>query len=200
MQPPAPEFETDRIRWLASSVDKTVEVALRLQHAGASALCLHGRHRCQREHEGPANWHVVREVKHALSIPVIANGSIGCKRQSELCLEYTGADAVMSATALLRNPSLFAATTEDLNGAEISPGYCDQLCPPINQTLKDCRSYLSAAAASLAWAKARSLDADTDSSNRPREEVIRDHLLAMLQIHLMGIPEHQELWSLISSK
>ena len=102
---------TVKLRKLPGDISHTIAMALRLQEAGASALCLHGRFNHQREHQGPADWVAIRELKHALRIPVIANGSIQSGQDALDCLAYTGADAVMSSTGLLRNPDLFAELT-----------------------------------------------------------------------------------------
>ena len=46
-------------------------------------------------------------LEAALSVPVISNGSIQSVEDAELCLEYTGCDACMSAVGLLRRPFMF---------------------------------------------------------------------------------------------
>ena len=51
---------------------------------------------------------IIKKVKEALSIPVIANGALGNRSDAIACLEYTGADGVMSSEALLENPKLFS--------------------------------------------------------------------------------------------
>ena len=71
-------------------------------------ICVHGR---DRHSKGPktraADWDAIRRIKQALSIPVIANGSIGGPEDVQRCLDATGVDAVMSAEALC-NPALFS--------------------------------------------------------------------------------------------
>ena len=57
---------------------------------------------------GHANWEMIRKIKEELSIPVIANGSVERYEDVEECLRVTGADGVMSATGLLRNPALYS--------------------------------------------------------------------------------------------
>ena len=98
---------TAKIR-IWSDLDRTIDFARMLEAAGVAAVCVHGRRREQRHHEGPADWDTIRAIKQALRIPVISNGSVRRRAEAEACLEYTGCDSVMSATALLANPFLFA--------------------------------------------------------------------------------------------
>ena len=99
---------TAKIR-IMPTVSATIEFARMLEDAGVSALTVHGRLREQRHHEGPADWATIAAVKAALKIPVIANGNCRKKADADACILETGVDAVMSATALLPNPRLFAS-------------------------------------------------------------------------------------------
>mmetsp|Transcript_3806 Transcript_3806/g.8161 ORF Transcript_3806/g.8161 Transcript_3806/m.8161 type:complete len:213 (-) Transcript_3806:365-1003(-) len=86
----------------------TLNFVRELEAAGASAICVHGRNRHQKGIKtGKASWDAIARVKEVVSIPVIANGGIECYDDVVKCLSYTGADAVMSAEALLENPALF---------------------------------------------------------------------------------------------
>jgi len=80
-----------------------------MQKAGASFLTVHGRTREQRQDQtGSADWTVIKLIKQTVSIPVIANGNINNMSDVNRCLEFTKADAVMSAEGILHNPSLFS--------------------------------------------------------------------------------------------
>ncbi|KAJ0726414.1 putative tRNA-dihydrouridine(16/17) synthase (NAD(P)(+)) [Helianthus annuus] len=87
----------------------TLNYAKMLEDAGCSLLAVHGRTRDEKDGKKiRANWDAIRAVKHALRIPVLANGNIRHMDDVNDCLEHTGADGVLSAESLLENPALFA--------------------------------------------------------------------------------------------
>lgn len=83
-----------------------VEVARICQQAGADAVCVHGRTRDQM-YAGKADWQAIRQVKEALSIPVIANGDVTDAFSAAKLLEETGCDLVMVGRGALGNPWVF---------------------------------------------------------------------------------------------
>ena len=58
---------------------------------------------------GAADWAAIAAIKKHVSIPVVACGGVETRDDVARCLAATGADAVMSAEALLGNPALFSA-------------------------------------------------------------------------------------------
>ena len=112
---------TAKIRILPTR-EATIRFAKMLEDAGVTALAVHGRLREARQHEGAADWSMVAAVKAALRIPVICNGNVRRKADADRCMWETGADAVMSATALLHNPRLFASAGGGSGGRGIDDG------------------------------------------------------------------------------
>jgi tRNA-dihydrouridine synthase len=193
-----------KMRMHPAGIDATVAIALRLQAAGASALTLHGRHRWQREHEGPADWGAIRAVKRALCIPVIANGSIQSRADAVACMEYTRADAVMSGTGLLRHPTLF---TDDALISPFSKRTLDldkdrTSSAAANRALHNCYRYIAIVENCLKEGEGEEGNATVRSAvavnGREMHDVVRDHLVAMLQIHIMDTAHHPLCSSLLS--
>ncbi len=100
--------------WDRGSVN-AVEFAKMAQEAGAAAVAIHGRTRAQM-YSGSADWDIIREVKNALKIPVIANGDIVSAGEAAHILRYTGADMAMIGRASFGDPWIFMQAEAVLNG------------------------------------------------------------------------------------
>lgn len=83
-----------------------VEIAKRIEDAGAVALAVHGRTR-QQYYSGTADWDTIRRVKEAITIPVVGNGDVDSPLKAEDLIKQTGCDAVMIGRAVRGNPWLF---------------------------------------------------------------------------------------------
>lgn len=83
-----------------------VEIAKRVEDAGAAAIAVHGRTR-QQYYSGTADWETIRRVKEAVTIPVIGNGDVDSPLKAQALLKETGCDAVMIGRAVRGNPWLF---------------------------------------------------------------------------------------------
>ena len=83
-----------------------LEIARVCQESGADFIAVHGRTRSGK-FKAPVDYDAIREIKEALSIPVIANGDIDSAEKARWVLEYTGADGVMVGRAAVGKPWIF---------------------------------------------------------------------------------------------
>ena len=93
-----------RSGWDSNSIN-AVEVAKKVEEAGASAICVHGRTRSQ-GYSGKVDLDIIKEVVEAVNIPVIGNGDVKTPEDAKHMLDYTGCQAVMIGRGLLGNPWL----------------------------------------------------------------------------------------------
>ncbi|QLK85314.1 tRNA dihydrouridine synthase DusB [Staphylococcus sp. 17KM0847] len=106
-----------RIGWDEDHI-YAVENAKAAERAGAAAISLHGRTRVQM-YEGEADWDIIRQVKEAVSIPVIGNGDVTSPELAKKMLEETGVDAVMIGREALGNPWMIYRTVRYLETGEL---------------------------------------------------------------------------------
>lgn len=87
-----------------------VDFAIMCQEAGASAITIHGRSRSQM-YSGKVDLDIIKAVKNAVTIPVIASGDVVDKESFDKTMSYTGCDGVMIGRGALGSPEIFAQIT-----------------------------------------------------------------------------------------
>lgn len=87
------------------------------ESAGAKAITVHGRTRAQM-YAPPVNLEVIKQVKNAVSIPVIANGDITDALSAGQMASFTGCDFLMVGRAARGNPFIFSQINAFFEGRE----------------------------------------------------------------------------------
>lgn len=91
-----------------------VEIAKIIEANGAAAVAVHGRTR-EQYYSGKADWDIIRQVKEAVSIPVIGNGDVVDCESAKRLMDETGCDGIMIGRASRGNPWIFKQITQYLD-------------------------------------------------------------------------------------
>jgi len=92
-----------------------INIAKIAEQSGISALTIHGRTRACK-FQGEAEYSTIKQVKQAVSLPIIANGDITNAQKAQQVLDYTKADAIMIGRAAQGKPWIFDEIQQQLNG------------------------------------------------------------------------------------
>ena len=88
-----------------------MEIEKIIEDAGAAAVAVHGRTR-EQYYSGKADWDIIRQVKEAVSIPVIGNGDVVSGESALAMMRETGCDGVMIGRGAQGNPWIFSELRE----------------------------------------------------------------------------------------
>lgn len=103
-----------RLGW-DDATHNAAELAVRAEAGGIKMIVIHGRTRCQ-FYKGRADWRAIRQIKNAVSIPVIANGDIVDTATARTALRQSGADGVMVGRGAQGRPWVLAQIAADIYG------------------------------------------------------------------------------------
>lgn len=122
-----PKLVYEIVRKTASAIQKPVTVKIRkgfddtcinaaeiakiIEDAGGKAVAVHGRTR-EQYYSGKADWDIIRQVKEAVSIPVIGNGDVVSGESAIAIQKETGCDGVMIGRGAQGNPWIFSELLE----------------------------------------------------------------------------------------
>jgi len=117
-----------------------VPFSVMAEEAGVSAIAVHGRTKTQL-YSGKADWDTIREVKAAVSVPVIANGDVFTAEDAVRILRYTGADMAMIGRGAFGDPWLFERAAAAIAGEPVPAP------PPLSEKIALARRQIELAAA-----------------------------------------------------
>ncbi|MCH7516892.1 MAG: tRNA dihydrouridine synthase DusB [Bacteroidetes bacterium] len=124
-----------RLGWDHESI-KILEVAKRMEDAGAVSLTIHCRTR-KMGHKGDAEWEWIPKIKEVVNIPVFLNGNVLNAYDVKKAFDETGADAVMIARGAIGNPWIFLEAKELMQTGKITTVIDEEL------KIKSCLRHLN---------------------------------------------------------
>lgn len=128
-----------RAGWDAGSRN-AAELAKICEDAGAEMITVHGRTR-EQMYAPPADLDIIREVKQAVSVPVVGNGDIFTAADAARMYEATGCDYVMAGRGALGAPWLFMQINALLEQGVLLP------TPPVSERMRVMLRHISMACA-----------------------------------------------------
>jgi tRNA-dihydrouridine synthase len=108
----------------APDIATTVEFVRQLESTGIAMVSVHGRQQ-QQDKAGSVNIEAIRAIVSAVKIPVLANGGIQTREESDSLVESTGATGAMIGQGLLNNPRMFDSEDRDRNPLKTSRAYLE---------------------------------------------------------------------------
>lgn len=105
--------------WDDASIN-AIEMARLAEGNGASGVAVHGRTR-EQYYSGKADWSIIKQVKEAVSIPVIGNGDVSGPVEARRMFDETGCDAIMVGRGAQGNPWIFRQINKYLEEGILIP-------------------------------------------------------------------------------
>lgn len=131
-----PELIGEIVYEVAKAIDKPLTIKIRkgyndeminaplvakiAEEAGVDAIAVHGRTR-EQFYSGKADWDIIKQVKEAVTIPVIGNGDIAKPQDAKAMIDQTACDAVMIGRGAQGNPWIFKRTVHYLETGQLLP-------------------------------------------------------------------------------
>ena len=116
-----------RTGW-SESTKNALSLAKGAESAGVQMITVHGRTR-EQGFGGYAEYDTIKEIKKALSIPIVANGDIDSPKKAKEVLAHTNADALMIGRAAQGKPWIFREIAHFLKTSEA-------LAPPLIEEVR----------------------------------------------------------------
>ena len=123
---------------ITPEANNAIQIARIAEDNGIQSLAVHGRSRACL-FKGEAEYESVRQVKQAVSIPVVVNGDITSPEKAHAVMKSTGADAVMIGRAAQGQP-WFPSMVATFLSKPIQPA----VAPTLTEQKQRCLAHISA--------------------------------------------------------
>lgn len=120
--------------------DRFLDLARRLEDIGVDWVTMHPRYGKQM-FSGNADWTRLKELKDAVSIPVVGSGDLYTAHDGVRCLEQTGIDAIMFARGAMFDPAIFNRFRDAFAGRPVTPMDGEQLTEIVREHIRLTREH-----------------------------------------------------------